>query len=334
MPIPNRNKDEEKDAFVSRCMSNETMKKEYPDQKQRVAICISQATANCDKVEAADFELQMEAGYIEELTEDNFYVPSQAEYEDFGEEIEEWDIAQAKPGLWENIRKKKERMGKNYKPANPGDPDRPDKEAWKKAQSDGGDEMAIEQIMKMHDQLMEIVTKLKVMQLSVEFQDWTKDMISKAEIYIQNVYDFVKYYEPGKYEDEYSDDTEEDNNDQEDTTEAKYVYEDPKTGEMYNYKRQGPYEKNGTRLIYLGKASEYQGRKVTLNKPFRTSNGPKKFAVYVKNKSGNVIIVRFGDPNMTIKKNIPERRKSFRARHNCDTAKDKTTPRYWSCKMW
>ena len=79
---------------------------------------------------------------------------------------------------------------------------------------------------------------------------------------------------------------------------------------------------------------EYQGRQVQLNKPFRTPGGPKKFAVYVKNKQGNVIIVRFGDPNLKIKKNIPERRKAFRARHKCDQATDKTSPRYWSCKMW
>lgn len=81
-------------------------------------------------------------------------------------------------------------------------------------------------------------------------------------------------------------------------------------------------------------ASEYQGKKVTLNKPFRTPGGPKKFSVYVRNEKGNVVKVNFGDPNMKIKKNIPERRKSFRARHKCDEAKDKTTPRYWSCKMW
>jgi hypothetical protein len=103
------------------------------------------------------------------------------------------------------------------------------------------------------------------------------------------VYDFVKYYEPGKYEDENKE-------------------------ESYS--------------------SEYQGRKVTLNKPFRTSNGPKKFAVYVKNESGNVVIVRFGDPNMTIKKNIPERRKSFRARHNCDNPGPRWKARFWSCKAW
>ena len=61
-------------------------------------------------------------------------------------------------------------------------------------------------------------------------------------------------------------------------------------------------------------ASEYQGRKVTLNKPFRTPDGPKKFSVYVKNEKGNVVKVNFGDPNMEIKKDIPARRKSFRAR--------------------
>ena len=81
-------------------------------------------------------------------------------------------------------------------------------------------------------------------------------------------------------------------------------------------------------------SSEYQGKKVTLNKPFRTPDGPKKFSVYVNNDRGNVVKVNFGDPNMTIKKNIPERRKSFRARHKCDQKKDKTTPGYWSCKMW
>lgn len=80
--------------------------------------------------------------------------------------------------------------------------------------------------------------------------------------------------------------------------------------------------------------AKYQGRTVKLNKPFRTSGGPKKFAVYVMNKQGNVVIVRFGDPNMSIKRDDPERRKSFRARHNCSQKKDRTTPGYWSCKFW
>lgn len=81
--------------------------------------------------------------------------------------------------------------------------------------------------------------------------------------------------------------------------------------------------------------SEYQGRKVTLNKPFRTPDGPKKFSVYVKNDKGNVVKVNFGDPNMEIKRDNPARRKSFRARHQCDTNPGpKWKARYWSCKMW
>ena len=72
----------------------------------------------------------------------------------------------------------------------------------------------------------------------------------------------------------------------------------------------------------------------TLNKPFRTSGGPKKFSVYVKNEKGNIIKVNFGDPNMEIKRDSPERRKSFRARHNCENPGPKTKARYWSCKMW
>jgi hypothetical protein len=81
-------------------------------------------------------------------------------------------------------------------------------------------------------------------------------------------------------------------------------------------------------------AAEKNGRKVTLNKPFRTPDGPKKFSVYVKNESGNVVKVNFGDPNMTIKKDIPARRKSFRARMRCETPGPKWKARYWACKSW
>jgi hypothetical protein len=81
-------------------------------------------------------------------------------------------------------------------------------------------------------------------------------------------------------------------------------------------------------------AAEKNGRKVTLNKPFRTPDGPKKFSVYVKNDNGNVVKVNFGDPNMTIKKNIPARRKSFRARMRCDSPGPKWKSRYWACKSW
>jgi len=79
-------------------------------------------------------------------------------------------------------------------------------------------------------------------------------------------------------------------------------------------------------------AEEKKGK--TLNKPFRTSGGPKKFSVYVRNEKGNVVKVNFGDPNMEIKRDDPARRKSFRARHNCDNPGPKTKAKYWSCKMW
>lgn len=79
--------------------------------------------------------------------------------------------------------------------------------------------------------------------------------------------------------------------------------------------------------------AEHQGKDVDLNKPMR--GDVKKYKVFVKDPStGNVKKVNFGDPNMKIKRDDPKRRKSFRARHKCDTAKDKTTPRYWSCKFW
>ena len=89
--------------------------------------------------------------------------------------------------------------------------------------------------------------------------------------------------------------------------------------------------------------AEYQGRKVTLNKP--TRGDVKKFKVYVKDpKTGNVKKVNFGhggtsakrkgEKTMKIRKSNPKARKSFRARHNCDNPGPKTKARYWSCRKW
>jgi hypothetical protein len=78
--------------------------------------------------------------------------------------------------------------------------------------------------------------------------------------------------------------------------------------------------------------AEYQGRKVTLNKPMR--GDVKKSKVYVKNEKGNVVKVNFGQKGMSIKKNNPERRKAFRARHNCENPGPKWKARFWSCKAW
>ena len=78
--------------------------------------------------------------------------------------------------------------------------------------------------------------------------------------------------------------------------------------------------------------AKYHGKTVKLGKP--SSGDVKKFKVFVKNKKGKVVKVNFGDPNMEIKRDNPKRRKSFRARHKCAQAKDRTTPKYWSCRMW
>lgn len=79
---------------------------------------------------------------------------------------------------------------------------------------------------------------------------------------------------------------------------------------------------------------QYRGETFSgFNKPKKTPGKSKKSAVLAK-KGTDVKLVRFGDPKMSIKKDQPGRRKSFRARHKCDTAKDKFTARYWSCKAW
>ena len=78
----------------------------------------------------------------------------------------------------------------------------------------------------------------------------------------------------------------------------------------------------------------YRGEKFSgYNSPKRTPGKSKKFAVLAK-EGDKVRLVRFGDPNMAIKKNIPARRKSFRARHKCDEKKSKLTPGFWSCRKW
>jgi hypothetical protein len=221
MPIPKPEKNEDRQKFVQRCMGNETMKKDYPENDQRIAICLGQ-TRKRSKSSVLSYVLDIlglsfgeyceECGNEEELTSDNIIIPEADDYVDFAEETEEYDLV----------------------------------------------------------------------------------------------------------------------------AKTKYEYIDPNTQEIFYFDQKRNYKKNDVYLRYVGEAtaSEYQGRKVTLNKPFRTPSGPKKMSVYVKNEKGNVVKVNFGDPNMKIKKNIPERRKSFRARHNCDNPGPKWKARYWSCKAW
>ena len=431
MPLPSRREDEPRTNYMSRCMSDETVQKEYPDQKQRTAVCISKACDGLDYVQAADFQINVEEyGFTEELTEDNWYCPAEAEYDtdvDWGEATEEWDVSEARPGLWENIRRKKDRMGKNYKPAKTEKEGRPTQEQLKRAQSllwqtiaeyEEG-QMQREQLMKMHHQLMEIEEYLK----GVKFEDWTKDMISKSEIYIQNIYDFVEsrkeqesyaeFYaeadKPGKDDPRRTPAPKKDQKkgskknkpDSAKDQKGKITFSEEVTKQLeakvkeHNAKGKGSKATLGMlkavyrrgagafstshapkmsrhgwaiarvnaflTLLRTGKpsnsnyttdndllpkghprkskaevaeAAEYQGRKVQLGKPFRTPKGPKKFSVYVKNDKGNVVKVNFGDPNMKIKKSDPARRKSFRARHNCDNPGPRYKARYWSCRKW
>jgi hypothetical protein len=79
--------------------------------------------------------------------------------------------------------------------------------------------------------------------------------------------------------------------------------------------------------------AKYQGREVPLGKPM--AGDVKKSKVYVRDPAtGNIKKVNFGDPKMKIKKYNPARRKSFRARHNCDNPGPRTKARYWSCRAW
>jgi len=317
MPIPKRRKDEDRTDFLSRCMGDSVMNKDYPDNSQRYAVCISSLkTSKAEEIK--DNYYDQTFGSTELIVnEDTMYIPAEAEYVDFGETVEEYTVGQNKPGLWENIRKKKEREGKNYKPAKPGDPDRPNKEAFKKAQSNGeGGSMQASQLKKMYEQLAMLVKVVE--NIPMEFEDWAKDKISKAEHYIEAVYDSIFYRVP-----EVEDETEEEPEDEmEDETEDETEEESMET----------MIELPENPMEY---AAEKTGKKVTLNKPFRTPKGPKKFSVYVKNDKGNIVKVNFGDPNMDIKRDDPERRKSFRARHQCDTNPGpKWKARYWSCRFW
>ena len=92
---------------------------------------------------------------------------------------------------------------------------------------------------------------------------------------------------------------------------------------------EGSFEDSDDDFSSIAKEEDPKNKK--LNKPFRTPNGPKKFSVYVKNDKGNIVKVNFGDPNMSIKRDDPERRKAFRSRHNCDNPGPKWKARYWSC---
>ena len=380
-----------------------------------------------DYIAEADEKFYFESyGSEEELTEDNYVVPQEEDYvsaeEVFYEEseVEEVDLSVAKPGLWENIRRKKEREGKNYKPAKVGDKDRPTPEALKRAQ--GAPDVMQHYFKTKEEALNKIAyylekegrptqeqlkraqsdkpgpkdprrtpapkkdqkkgskknkpdsakdSKSKITfskEVTAQLQQKVKEHNAKGKgskaslgmlkaVYrrgagafstshapkmsrhgwaIARVNAFLKLLRSGRPSNpNYTTDNDllPKGHPRAGKSKGTFKYKDPKTGQVYEYDRRGIYKKDGRTLI-PAKGAEYQGRKVKLGKPFRTPSGPKKFSVYVKNEKGNVVKVNFGDPNMKIKKNIPGRRKSFRARHNCDNPGPRWKARYWSCRAW
>lgn len=85
--------------------------------------------------------------------------------------------------------------------------------------------------------------------------------------------------------------------------------------------------------FYTLDEAEYRGRKVKLNKPFRTPGGPRKFSVYTKNQSGNVVKVSFGQPGMRVNNSDPAKARSFRKRMRCETPGPRWKAKWWSCNV-
>ena len=418
MPLPSKKDGESRENFLSRCMSDEKSIQEFKDNSQRMAVCMSKALEGLETLSSAAFAHDVtHDGYTEAINEDNFYVPSEEEYEDWGEETEEWDISVAKPGLWENIRRKKQREGDDYKPAKTVKEGRPTKDQLKRAQNQEYDSVKdfFEAEAKPSDPRRTPAPKKDQKKGSkknkpdsaknpsgkITFSKNTTERLSKKAkehndknkgskatlgmlkaVYRRGAGAFSTSHAPKMSRDgwamarvnafihllrtgrpknaAYTQDNDllpkghprkskakmsdkqkkalDKNKDGKITQEdfellrkdkAGYKYKDLKTGQIYEFERKGIYTKDGRNLVPV-RAAEYQGRKVKLGKPFLTPDGPKKRSVYVKNEKGNVVKVNFGDPNMRIKKSDPARRKSFRARHKCETPGPKWKARYWS----
>ncbi len=154
-----------------------------------------------------------------------------------------------------------------------------------------------------------------------ELPSWVQDKIAAIDNDIEDVYDYLMD-ENQEYVEE--DDSDYKNWDEDDLMEAHDILE--KWGKL-EWK-----EVSNLNESQLFQEAEYQGRKVQLGKIM--AGDVKKFKVYVRNDKGNVVKVNFGQKGVKIKKNNPERRKSFRARHKCSSPGPKWKARYWSCKKW
>jgi len=232
-------------------------------------------------------------------------------------------------GLWDNIHAKRER---GESPAKPGDKDYPKKDAWEKAKNENHDyvedneeegdsyKVALLNIRSMAEDINDLVDE------DDELPSWVQDKITIAEHNMDAILGFLISKNPDAFNDYEDEDELEDD-------ELEEAYNCLKKSNKFNSKdgKFELYEVEESHYANLNEA-EYQGRKVRLGKIMR--GDVKKFKVFVKKPNGKIVKVNFGDPNMRIKKNIPARRKSFRARMRCDNPGPRWKARYWACRTW
>jgi len=227
-----------------------------------------------------------------------------------------------KPGLWANIRAKRKR---GEAPAKKGS------EAYKKAVEAGKKINAETDNMEDHEantymfwQNLETIQeavghilemdKDDVNELLADGHGWAIDHISTSADDIEEVYHFLE----GRGE--YEGDMENEYEAYHESTKGRIIHQDE-----FGFTELLPMNEDGGKGACANRG---------LSKPWSTPGGHKKRSVCVKNGSGNVVKVNFGDPNMRIKKSNPARRKSFRARHKCDNPGPKWKAKYWSCRAW
>ena len=173
--------------------------------------------------------------------------------------------------------------------------------SFKNEGDESDSDMAVDQLEISIRKAHELITKLRG---KGNLEPWVQSLITKAEDYISTVSDYseVNEYDVENYQD---------------------------LREFAQFMAEYKSDIN---------EAEYQGRKVKLGKIMQ--GDVKKFKVYVRNDKGNVVKVNFGQGGdakggtMRIRKNNPEARKSFRARHNCDNPGPRWKARYWSCRKW
>jgi hypothetical protein len=233
-------------------------------------------------------------------------------------------------GLWANIHAKRER---GESPAKPGDKDYPKKDAWEKAKNENNNyvednekeggyyKMTLLNIKSMSEDINDLVGE------DDDLPSWIQDKITIAEHNMDAILGYLISKNPDAFE--YASDDEDELDDEELEEACNYLKKSNKfKSKDGNFEL---YELDENSNSDLNEA-EYQGRKVKLGKIMR--GDVKKFKVFVKKPNGKIVKVNFGDPNMRIKKNIPARRKSFRARHRCDNPGPRWKAKYWACRTW